>query len=254
MSAITTPRTTPTTTATTRNPKSGSAAKDIGPASKPTASHLEYLTQPHPLPQTVSASTPRSSSPLPASLPNRDDSSDDDDTSAYASAYDASQARPSPRANAPLTLPSFLPLATAESTCVPVPIMTPPTAPEAHTAPLSDRPTMSVDTGTGAGAGAGADVDMQDVAVQGLEEPSMEKLHRNTTTTTEEIDSTITKPGSVKINVKGAFIVDPDTSTPKNPPGSGNGNGRGSPTHHETSDIRLPNHTAVVSHIAVDVS
>ncbi|KAJ4147873.1 hypothetical protein LMH87_002374 [Akanthomyces muscarius] len=72
-----------------------------------------------------------------------------------------------------------------------------------------------------------------------------------TMTTTAEIDSTITKPGSVKINVTGAFIVDPDSSTPKN--------GRGSPTasttttHHETSDIRLPNHTAVVSHIAVDI-
>ncbi|EGX94995.1 pantothenate kinase, putative [Cordyceps militaris CM01] len=67
-----------------------------------------------------------------------------------------------------------------------------------------------------------------------------------TMTTTAEIDSTITKPGSVRINVTGAFIVDPDTATPKN--------GRGSPTtHHETSDIRLPNHTAVVSHIAVDI-
>lgn len=67
-----------------------------------------------------------------------------------------------------------------------------------------------------------------------------------TMTTTAEIDSTITKPGSVKINVTGAFILDPDPATPKN--------GRGSPTtHHETRDIRLPNHTAVVSHIAVDV-
>lgn len=67
-----------------------------------------------------------------------------------------------------------------------------------------------------------------------------------TMTTTAEIDSTITKPGSVKINVTGAFIVDPEMATPKN--------GRGSPTtQHETSDIRLPNHTAVVSHIAVDV-
>lgn len=72
-----------------------------------------------------------------------------------------------------------------------------------------------------------------------------------TMTSTEEIDSTITKPGSVRINVKGAFIVDPDTSTPAL--GAGQANGRGSPTHHETSDIRLPNHTAVVSHIAIDV-
>lgn len=71
-----------------------------------------------------------------------------------------------------------------------------------------------------------------------------------TMTSTDEIDSTMIRPGSVKINVKGAFIVDPDAATP-----ALNGvPGRISPTHHETSDIRLPNHTAVVSHIAVDVS
>ncbi len=127
--------------------------------------------------------------------------------------------------------------------------MTPPTAPEAQTGALPDQPT----TTAGAGAGAGT-ADTHDAAVQVQDEATMEKLHRNTTTTTEEIDSTIIKPGSVKINVKGAFIVDPDTSTPRNQSGNGNGNGRGSPTHHETSDIRLPNHTAVVSHIAVDVS
>jgi type II pantothenate kinase len=68
------------------------------------------------------------------------------------------------------------------------------------------------------------------------------------TTSTDEINNTIIRPGSVKINVKGAFIVDPDTATPA----LSNG-GRHSPTHHETSDIRLPNHTAVVSHIAIDV-
>lgn len=68
---------------------------------------------------------------------------------------------------------------------------------------------------------------------------------------TEDIDSTINRPGSVKINVKGAFIVDPDTATPAS--AVGGVNGRSSPTHPETSDIRLPNHTAVVSHIAVDI-
>uniref|UniRef100_A0A8H7NKB1 Pantothenate kinase n=1 Tax=Bionectria ochroleuca TaxID=29856 RepID=A0A8H7NKB1_BIOOC len=68
------------------------------------------------------------------------------------------------------------------------------------------------------------------------------------TTSTDEINNTIIRPGSVKINVKGAFIVDPDTATPA----LSNG-GRHSPTHHETSDIRLPNHTAVVSHIAIDI-
>ncbi|TDZ15501.1 Pantothenate kinase [Colletotrichum sidae] len=72
------------------------------------------------------------------------------------------------------------------------------------------------------------------------------RTRARTMTSTEEIDSTIIRPGSVRINVKGAFIVDPDSTSPSN-------NGRGSPTHHETSDIRLPNHHAVVSHIAVDI-
>ncbi|KAF7548093.1 hypothetical protein G7Z17_g7295 [Cylindrodendrum hubeiense] len=44
-------------------------------------------------------------------------------------------------------------------------------------------------------------------------------------TSTEEIDSTINRPGSVKINVQGAFIVDPDTATPASG-GSGAANGR----------------------------
>jgi type II pantothenate kinase len=68
-------------------------------------------------------------------------------------------------------------------------------------------------------------------------------------TNTAEIDSTITHPGSVKINVKGAFIVDQENGSPKgdNAPLVNGGS-------HDTKDIRLPNHTAVVSHIAVDVS
>lgn len=82
--------------------------------------------------------------------------------------------------------------------------------------------------------------------------------HRRTMTSTDEIDSTIIRPGSVKINVKGAFIVDPDTATPASTSGASAGavnsiNGRMSPTHPETSDIRLPYHTAIVSHIAIDV-
>ncbi|CEJ90611.1 Putative Pantothenate kinase [[Torrubiella] hemipterigena] len=70
-------------------------------------------------------------------------------------------------------------------------------------------------------------------------------------TSTEEIHSSIRKPGSVKINVQGAFIVDAESTTPQRT--NSLGNGRGSPTHHETSDIRLPNHTGGVSHIAVDI-
>lgn len=74
-----------------------------------------------------------------------------------------------------------------------------------------------------------------------------------TATTTAEIDSTIQHPGSVRINVKGAFIVDQGSSSPNG--ASHNPHARGSsPDHHQTKDIRLPNHTAVVSHIAIDVS
>ncbi|CAJ2504526.1 Uu.00g119200.m01.CDS01 [Anthostomella pinea] len=87
------------------------------------------------------------------------------------------------------------------------------------------------------------------------------KRRRRTMTSTAEIDSTITHPGSVRINVKGAFIVDTSEhpGTPANGNGNGNGigngngNGNGSGSNHEGKDIRLPNHTAVVSHIAVDI-
>lgn len=75
-----------------------------------------------------------------------------------------------------------------------------------------------------------------------------------TATTTAEIDSTINHPGSVRINVKGAFIVDQGSSSPSGPTTIHHANGRASPDHHQTKDIRLPNHTAVVSHIAIDVS
>ncbi|TVY81414.1 Pantothenate kinase [Lachnellula suecica] len=69
--------------------------------------------------------------------------------------------------------------------------------------------------------------------------------HLHVRTNTAEIDSTITHPGSVKINVKGAFIVDQDPESPKGKAVNGGS--------HDTKDIRLPNHTAVVSHIAVDI-
>lgn len=65
-------------------------------------------------------------------------------------------------------------------------------------------------------------------------------------------------PGDVKINVQGAFIVDKDQScrmpellqeialerVTSNDP---------EPLLNDTNDIRLPNHKAIVSHIAVDV-
>ena len=93
--------------------------------------------------------------------------------------------------------------------------------------------------------------------------------HRpRTWTSTAEIDSAVARPGTVRINVKGAFIVDEDlagnASSPtsetgepnRRPSRTRNGGGRAhSPSEaHGTFDIRLPNHHAVVSHIAVDVS
>ena len=53
-------------------------------------------------------------------------------------------------------------------------------------------------------------------------------------------------PASVKINVEGAFIVDDELNV-KN--GALN-----EYVHWEHKDIRLPYHTDVVSHVAVDVS
>lgn len=58
------------------------------------------------------------------------------------------------------------------------------------------------------------------------------------------LNRAISHPGSVKINVQGAFIVEDD-------PHLTNGSSEG--VHYERKDIRLPHHTGVVSHVAVDV-
>ncbi|KAF2097229.1 fumble-domain-containing protein [Rhizodiscina lignyota] len=58
----------------------------------------------------------------------------------------------------------------------------------------------------------------------------------------------IAHPGSVIINVQGAFIADDTPQTPNGSPGA-------APEEYlqQTQDIRLPNHRAIVSHIAVDI-
>ena len=56
---------------------------------------------------------------------------------------------------------------------------------------------------------------------------------------------TITRPGAVRINFKGAFIVEEGKLVSHVLDADG--------PVHETSDIRLPHHTSVVSHVAVDV-
>ena len=63
------------------------------------------------------------------------------------------------------------------------------------------------------------------------------------TTVQSDIQETILHPGNVRINVQGAFIVVDEPVTPHS-----------EEYEHDPKDIRLPNHTAVVSHIAVDVS
>jgi type II pantothenate kinase len=80
---------------------------------------------------------------------------------------------------------------------------------------------------------------------KGIDVPEEPGRHHRPQTSASNIDSTITHPGSVKINVQGAFIVDEDSSLADGTAKNG--------AHHETTNIRLPNHTAVVSHVAVDV-
>lgn len=59
------------------------------------------------------------------------------------------------------------------------------------------------------------------------------------------LQDTILSPGTVKINVQGAFIEDEVPSTKWDQTDDG--------AQHDTRDIRLPNHRAVVSHVALDI-
>ena len=59
------------------------------------------------------------------------------------------------------------------------------------------------------------------------------------------IDDAIARPGAVRINVQGAFIVDDEALTPETTGDDG--------SVHDNRVIRLPHHTAMVSHIAIDV-
>ncbi|EPS26838.1 hypothetical protein PDE_01777 [Penicillium oxalicum 114-2] len=59
------------------------------------------------------------------------------------------------------------------------------------------------------------------------------------------LEEAISNPGAVKINVTGAFIIDDEPRSRSPVEGEG--------VHYENKDIRLPHHTGVVSHIAVDI-
>lgn len=62
-----------------------------------------------------------------------------------------------------------------------------------------------------------------------------------------QVEEAISNPGAVKINVQGAFIVDDESQSRSPVEGEG-------VVRRESQDIRLPHHTGVVSHVAVDVS
>jgi len=68
----------------------------------------------------------------------------------------------------------------------------------------------------------------------------------------QKTNETITHPGDVRINVKGAFIVDA-ASPLGTPPPNEDFDVDGETYQHDPKGIRLPHHKAVVSHIAVDV-
>ncbi|KAH7400721.1 fumble-domain-containing protein [Phaeosphaeria sp. MPI-PUGE-AT-0046c] len=71
--------------------------------------------------------------------------------------------------------------------------------------------------------------------------PAFERPRR--TTVQSDIQEAILHPGNVRINVQGAFIVDEEQP----------GTPQSEDYEHDPKDIRLPNHTAVVSHIALDI-
>lgn len=87
------------------------------------------------------------------------------------------------------------------------------------------------------------------------ERPAVKR--RRISSSAADMQSTINQPGPIRINVEGAYIVDDhdyDGHSTSNgaSPSSSPGNEEHSYSH-QNHDIRLPNHTAVVSHIAADI-
>lgn len=87
--------------------------------------------------------------------------------------------------------------------------------------------------------------------------PALSKRRR--LSSSADMQQAIAQPGSIKINVTGASIIDheEEDSSPERSPTSSQADhseidGEHSYQHHKR-DIRLPNHTAVVSHVAADI-
>ena len=89
-----------------------------------------------------------------------------------------------------------------------------------------------------------------------MERPSFKR--RRISSSAADMQSTINQPGSIKINVAGAYIIDheeedsPQGSNGSSPVSSQPEAEEHSYQHHKR-DIRLPNHTSVVSHVAADI-
>lgn len=64
------------------------------------------------------------------------------------------------------------------------------------------------------------------------------------------VDHTIPSPGAVRINFQGAFIVGEESFSSA----SSTDDAGSIHPNHTTQGIRLPNHKAVVSHVALDAS
>jgi type II pantothenate kinase len=77
---------------------------------------------------------------------------------------------------------------------------------------------------------------------------------RRLSSSIDDMEQAIAQPGSIKINVAGAYIIHhgDDSSPERSPPRPGFAGEEHTFQHHKR-DIRLPNHTAVVSHVAADI-
>jgi len=88
-----------------------------------------------------------------------------------------------------------------------------------------------------------------------MERPTVKR--RRISSSATDMQSAISQPGPIKINVTGAYIIDhgeDDVSYGSNgssPPSSPDLEDQ--PYQHHKRDIRLPHHTEVVSHVAADI-
>lgn len=81
---------------------------------------------------------------------------------------------------------------------------------------------------------------------------------RRVSSSAADMQSAIAQPGSIKINVTGAYIIDrldTDDGSPQSSHSSprSHSEDEDQSCQHHKRDIRLPNHTSVVSHVAADI-